>query len=214
MVAAKLRDGHASFVLLQYPDNLFVGETVALHSLVLSMGQSLLQNGLVQWGKVTTGAAGEVMCQGAVVFTGYWNNPDATNSALRNGWFATGDVGYLDDEGLLYLVDRLKDRIISGGENIYPAEVEAFILAHGGIAEVLVVGRPDPRWGEVPVAFAVRKSDVAVAEQDIIDDCRSHLAHFKCPKAVIFLDVLPRNGIGKILKPELRKMAAEMAATV
>lgn len=169
----------------------------------------------IETGKpVSPGVAGEVMCQGAVVFAGYWNNPDATNSALRDGWFATGDVGYLDDEGFLYLVDRLKDLIISGGENIYPAEVEAVILAHGGIAEVSVVGRPDPRWGEVPVAFAVRKPDLAVAEQDIIDDCRSHLAHFKCPKAVIFLDALPRNGIGKILKPELRKMAAEMAANL
>ncbi|MGD9865002.1 MAG: AMP-binding protein [Pseudodonghicola sp.] len=153
------------------------------------------------------GMHGEVMARGAVVFAGYWNNADATNSAIRDGWFATGDVGYFDTDGFLYLVDWLKDMIISGGENIYPAEVEKVILAHGGVAEVSVVGRPDERWGEVPVAFVVRAPDAHVQEQDIIDDCRSHLAHFKCPKTVVFLDALPRNGIGKILKADLREMA-------
>lgn len=156
---------------------------------------------------VPTGTPGEVLCQGAVVFAGYWNNEEATHAAIQDGWFATGDVGYLDTDGFLYLIDRLKDMIISGGENIYPAEVECVIVNHGGVAEVAVVGRPDAQWGEVPLAFVVRKPGAIVHEQDIIDDCRSHLAPFKCPKAVIFVDALPRNGIGKVLKPELRKMA-------
>lgn len=158
------------------------------------------------------GERGEVMCMSPVVFAGYWNNSDATNSAVRDGWFATGDVGYLDADGFLYLVDRLKDLIISGGENIYPAEVENVILAHAGVAEVAVVGRPDPQWGEVPLAFVVRKPAATISEQEIFEDCRNHLAHFKCPKAVVFIDALPRNGIGKILKPSLREMGQQLAS--
>lgn len=161
----------------------------------------------IETGKpVPPGMPGEVMCQGPVVFAGYWNNPEASASAMRDGWFATGDIGYMDEGGFLHLVDRLKDLIISGGENIYPAEVERVILAHDGVADVAIVGRTDEKWGEVPVAFVVRKPDAVVGEQDIIDDCRSHLAGFKCPKTVIFLDALPRNGIGKIIKPKLREV--------
>lgn len=159
--------------------------------------------------QVAAGERGEVMCEGAVVFAGYWNNAEATRAAIRDGWFATGDIGYLDEDGFLYLVDRLKDIIISGGENIYPAEVENVILSNGGVAEVAVVGASDEKWGEIPVAFVVRKAGAPITEQDIIADCRSHLAGFKCPKSVVFLDGLPRNGIGKILKPMLREMADE-----
>lgn len=161
---------------------------------------------------VATGERGEVMCKGAVVFAGYWNNAEASASAFRDGWFATGDVGYFDEDGFLYLVDRLKDIIISGGENIYPAEVESVILATGAITEVALVGASDEKWGEVPVAFVVRKAGSEITAEDIIADCRKHLAGFKCPKSVVFLEALPRNGIGKIQKPVLREMAEKNKA--
>lgn len=141
---------------------------------------------------VATGERGEVVCNGAVLFAGYWSNPEATKAAMRDGWFLTGDVGYFDEDGFLYLVDRLKDMIISGGENVYPAEVA-------------VVGAADDKWGEVPVAFIVSKADARLSEQATIDECRKHLAGFKCPKSVVFLDALRRNGIGKIQKPRLRR---------
>lgn len=157
---------------------------------------------------VPTGVRGEIMCKGAVVFAGYWNNNKATRSAFNNEWFATGDIGYFDDDGFLYLVDRLKDIIISGGENIYPAETENIILAYKGVVEVSVVGRADKKWGEVPVAFVVRAPGIFhIDSKDIIDDCRSQIAHYKCPKNVIFVKELPRNSIGKVLKSKLRKMA-------
>ena len=161
---------------------------------------------------VATGERGEVMCKGAVVFPGYWNNPEASAAAFRDGWFATGDVGYVDEDGFLYLVDRLKDIIISGGENIYPAEVESVILASGAITEVALVGVSDEKWGEVPVAFDVRKAGSETTGEEIIADCRKHLAGFKCPKSVVFLDALPRNGIGKIQKPALREMGEKNKA--
>lgn len=154
------------------------------------------------------GLRGEVLCQGPTVFAGYWNNPAASAAAMRGDWFATGDVGYLDADGFLHLVDRLKDMIISGGENIYPAEVERVITAHDGVAEAAVVGRPDERWGEAAVAFVVRKPGVVLDEADLIAFCQSHLARFKCPKQVTFLDALPRNGTGKIVKPRLREILA------
>lgn len=156
-----------------------------------------------------SGQHGEVLCRGETVFSGYWNNEAATLAALKDGWFATGDIGYVDDDGFLYLVDRLKDMIISGGENIYPAEVEKVIMNHGGVAEVAVVGRTDPKWGEVPVAFVVKNPQAKVEANDIIVDCRQHLAHYKCPHNVYFIEALPRNGVGKVVKPNLRKLLKE-----
>lgn len=156
---------------------------------------------------VAVGERGELVCSGAVVFAGYWNNPEATRDAFRDGWFLTGDIGYFDEDGFLYLVDRLKDLIISGGENIYPAEVETVILALEGVADAAVVGAADDKWGEVPVAFIVAKPGATLSEQAIMDECRKHLASFKCPKSVVFCEALPRNGIGKIQKPVLRQMA-------
>ncbi|AMR79837.1 o-succinylbenzoate--CoA ligase [Cupriavidus nantongensis] len=159
-----------------------------------------------------TGAAlpadqdGEIWCRGPMVFSGYWRNPDATRSALHQGWYRSGDIGHLDKDGFLYVVDRLKDMIISGGENIYPAELEAAIRNVDGVADVAVVGRADDRWGEIPVAFVVCKPGMSVTEADILAACRERLAGYKCVKAVEFLGGLPRNAVGKILKQELRAL--------
>ncbi|NUT15986.1 MAG: long-chain-fatty-acid--CoA ligase [Cupriavidus sp.] len=149
-------------------------------------------------------ADGEIWCRGPMVFSGYWRNPDATRAALHQGWYRSGDIGHLDKDGFLYVVDRLKDMIISGGENIYPAELEAAIRTVNGVTDVAVVGRADARWDEIPVAFVVCKPGMPVTEADILAACRERLAGYKCVKAVEFLDGLPRNAVGKILKQELR----------
>lgn len=152
-----------------------------------------------------TGQDGEIWCRGDMVFSGYWDNTEATAEVLQDGWYRTGDVGRLDDNGFLYLMDRLKDMIISGGENIYPAELEAVLEQLEGVAEVAVAGRPDERWGEVPVAFVVRKPGVELSEEQVIQACRDQLASYKCVKAVEWLDALPRSPVGKVLRRELVK---------
>ncbi len=153
------------------------------------------------------GQVGEIWCRGPMVFLGYWNKPEATAQALQEGWYRTGDLGRWDDEGYLYVVDRLKDMIISGGENIYPAELEKVISGHPAVAEVAVIGKPDPKWGEIPVACVVRRPDARLEAQEVIELCREQLAAFKCVKEVVFLDELPKNSVGKVLKTVLRKQA-------
>jgi fatty-acyl-CoA synthase len=150
------------------------------------------------------GQRGEVVLRGPKVFAGYWRDPDATSAAFRGGWFHTGDIGVLDDDGFLSIVDRLKDMIVSGGENIASSEVERVLYEHDAVVEVAVVGRPDERWGEVPVAFVVVDEPASVTADDLIDHCRAELAKFKVPKAVVFIDALPRNPSGKVLKRDLR----------
>lgn len=152
-----------------------------------------------------SGSRGEVWCRGPQRFAGYWGNAEATAGAItEDGWYRSGDIGYIDDDGFLHLVDRVKDMLISGGENIYPAELEAVIARHPGVAEVAVVGAPDERWGEVPTAHVVRMNGSALTETEVIDWCREYLAGFKRPKSVTFIDELPRNAIGKIQKAALR----------
>lgn len=151
------------------------------------------------------GTRGEILCRGSVVFAGYWNNKEATTAAFRKGWFATGDIGYFDEDGFLYVVDRLKDLIISGGENIYPAEVEQVLIGIKEVSEVAVVGLSDEKWGEVPVAFVVMKAGENLNNDDILNYCKTQLASFKCPKKTVFIDSLPRNGVGKVLKNVLRE---------
>jgi acyl-CoA synthetase (AMP-forming)/AMP-acid ligase II len=124
---------------------------------------------------------------------------------IADGWFRTGDVGELDADGYLFLRDRLKDTIISGGENIYPAEVETALLGHPDVVEVAVIGVPDERWGETPSAVVVRAAGAVLSSDDLIDFARGRLAHYKCPTSVTFVDVLPRNATGKVLRRELRK---------
>ncbi len=154
---------------------------------------------------VPTGEGGEVVLRGPKVFKGYWRDPDATAAAFAGGWFHTGDIGIMDDDGYLYIVDRLKDMIVSGGENIAGSEIERVLYEHPGVLEAAVVGRPDDRWGEVPVAFVVVRPDTTVTADELIDYCGGQLARFKVPKGIVFLDALPRNPSGKVLKRELRQ---------
>ncbi|HEV2309904.1 MAG TPA: fatty-acyl-CoA synthase, partial [Acidimicrobiia bacterium] len=131
-------------------------------------------------------------------------DPEATATAFAGGWFHTGDIGVRDDDGYLFIVDRLKDMIVSGGENIAGSEVERVLYEHETVLEAAVVGRPDPRWGEVPVAFVVLRPDAQATADELVAHCRRQLARFKVPKDVLFLDALPRNPSGKVLKRELR----------
>jgi long-chain acyl-CoA synthetase len=151
------------------------------------------------------GEAGEILARGDVVMAGYWRNPEATRETLRGGWLHTGDVGALDADGFLTLKDRSKDVIISGGTNIYPREVEEVLLRHPAVVEVSVVGRPDRDWGESIVAFVVKRPDAPVSETELDALCLSSIARFKRPKEYVFLDALPKNNYGKVLKTELRK---------
>jgi acyl-CoA synthetase (AMP-forming)/AMP-acid ligase II len=153
---------------------------------------------------VPAGERGEVVLRGPKVFPGYWRDPDATATAFAGGWFHTGDIGVLDDDGFLSIVDRLKDMIVSGGENIASSEVERVLYEHDAVVEAAVVGRPDERWGEVPVGYVVVRGDATVSADELIEHCRAQLAKFKVPKDVVFIDELPRNPSGKVLKRELR----------
>ena len=152
---------------------------------------------------VDTGEPGEILTEGPNVMAGYWGLPDATAEVLSpDGWLRTGDIAVLDDEGFAYIRDRVKDLIISGGENIYPAEVEDALYAHPAVAECAVVGVPDEKWGEVGRAFVVPHHDVDPAE--LLDFLAGRIARYKVPKSVVFVDSLPRTGSGKVLKKRLR----------
>jgi len=151
------------------------------------------------------GEVGEVVCRTPQVMLGYWNLPEATARAIRDGWFHTGDAGYFDADGYLYIYDRVKDMIVSGGENIYPAEVESALFGHPAIADVAVIGVPDEQWGEAVKAIVVKKPGAAASEAEIVAFARARIAGYKVPRTVDFADNLPRNPSGKILKRELRK---------
>ncbi|MEE3373156.1 MAG: long-chain-fatty-acid--CoA ligase [Planctomycetota bacterium] len=150
------------------------------------------------------GDMGEVVTRSEVVTKGYWNDPDATASALKKGWLHTGDLGHFDDDGYLYLSDRSKDMIISGGENIYPREIEEVLTRHTAIREVAVIGVPDEKWGEAVKAVVVLQENHAVSERELIRFCQDHIASYKKPKTIEFVEELPKNNYGKILKRELR----------
>jgi fatty-acyl-CoA synthase len=173
-----------------------------------SVGRPCLHLELDIWDEhgrpVPAGERGEIVLRGPKVFAGYWRDPDATAKAFAGGWFHTGDIGVIDEDGYLFIVDRLKDMIVSGGENIAGSEVERVLYEHQAVLEVAVVGRPDDRWGEVPVAFvALRAGDTATADE-LVEHCRARLAKYKVPKDVTFIEALPRNPSGKVLKRELR----------
>lgn len=152
-----------------------------------------------------TGAVGEVVVRGDSVMAGYWRNPEATATTLRDGWLFTGDVGSLDADGFLTLKDRSKDLIISGGSNIYPREVEEVLLTAPGVAEVAVVGAPDPEWGEVVVAFVVPQPGAHPSHEALDGHCLAQMARFKRPKRYLLVDALPKNNYGKVLKTALRE---------
>lgn len=155
---------------------------------------------------VPAGSVGEIVCRGDVVMSGYWRNPTATAQTLQDGWLHTGDMGSFDARGCLTLRDRSKDVVISGGSNIYPREVEEALLAHPGVTKTAVVGRADPEWGEVVIAFVVRAAGSNVSAADLDSHCLEYIARFKRPKEYRFVDDLPTSSYGKVLKNELRKL--------
>jgi fatty-acyl-CoA synthase len=136
---------------------------------------------------------------------GYWNLPDATRDTLRNGWMHTGDAGSLDDEGYLYIQDRVNDMIVSGGENIYPREIEEVLHRHAAVADAAAIGVPDETWGEAVKAIVVLRDGASATAEEIVEFCRRDLAGYKRPRSVDFVDALPRNPTGKILKRTLRE---------
>jgi len=156
--------------------------------------------------EVPRGTVGEVLVRGPNVMLGYWNKPEATKEALRGGWYHTQDGGWMDAEGFVYIVDRLKDMIISGGENIYSAEVESALSTLDGVAEVAVIGIPDEKWGEVVHAIVVPRAGKTLTSAQVIEHCHKLIAGYKCPKSVaIRNEPLPLSGAGKILKTNLRE---------
>ena len=155
---------------------------------------------------VATGEIGEILMRSPAITRGYWSKPKETAEAITvDGWLRSGDAATQDADGFIYLHDRYKNMIISGGENIYPAEIDNVLLHHPAIQEVAVVGVSHPRWGETPRAYVVLRPGMRAAEDEIIAFARDRLAHYKCPTSVVFVEDLPRNASGKILKRELRR---------
>jgi acyl-CoA synthetase (AMP-forming)/AMP-acid ligase II len=150
------------------------------------------------------GVPGEIVIKGDQVLSGYWRNPEATAKSFIDGWFRSGDVGRWDEDGYLYIVDRKKDMILTGGENVYPREVEEILYEHPGVVEAAVIGASDPKWGEKIVAVVCRRDRADVTAEELIVFCRDRIASYKKPRHVVFIDVLPRNASGKVLKRELR----------
>lgn len=155
---------------------------------------------------VPTGQVGEIVVRSACVMRGYWKRPEATAEAVdTEGWLHTGDAGYADADGYLYIYDRVKEMIVSGGENIYPAEVENAIAGHPAVQDVAVIGVPDVKWGEAVKAIIASKSGASVDPAEIIGFARERIAGYKLPKSVDFVETIPRNASGKILRRDLRR---------
>ncbi|MFC7392889.1 class I adenylate-forming enzyme family protein [Scopulibacillus cellulosilyticus] len=157
--------------------------------------------------QVPTGEIGELIVRGDNVTPGYFQNDEETKKALKGGWLHTGDLARVDEDGYLYIVDRKKDLIIRGGFNIYPRDLEELLVSHESVSEAAVIGVPDDRMGEEVLAYVVKKPETTITEADLLQFCQMHLAKNKTPRKVIFVDALPRNGVGKILKTELRELA-------
>jgi acyl-CoA synthetase (AMP-forming)/AMP-acid ligase II len=159
--------------------------------------------------ELPVGEVGEICAQGPNVMAGYWNKTDVTQETLRGGWLHTGDIGYLDDDGYVYVVDRKKDMIVTGGENVYSSEVEAALYRSRDVLECAVIGVPDERWGEAVNAFVVRSAEAIGSDDDvrerIHDTAGDYLAAYKMPKAIAFVDQLPKSPTGKIQKAVLRE---------
>jgi len=155
--------------------------------------------------EVPQGEVGEIVIKSGFLMKGYWNRPEATEEAIKDGWFYSGDAGYFDEDGYLYIHDRVKDMIVSGGENVYPAEVENALYGHPDIADVAVIGVPDERWGEAVKAIIVPKPGTSPSEADIITYAKTRIASYKCPKSVDITEALPRNASGKVLRRHLRE---------
>jgi long-chain acyl-CoA synthetase len=155
--------------------------------------------------EVARGLVGEIIVRGGSIMLGYWNKPAETAAALRDGWLFTGDGGYMDDDGNIYIVDRLKDMIVTGGENVYSAEVENALAQHGAVSVCSVIGIPSEQWGEAVHAVVVVKPGVQVSEEELRAHCRTRLANYKCPKSVEFRSAMPLSAAGKVVKAQLRE---------
>jgi acyl-CoA synthetase (AMP-forming)/AMP-acid ligase II len=154
--------------------------------------------------EVPVGEMGEIVTRSDLVMKGYWRDEEATAATLKNGWLHTGDIGYLDEKGYLFIMDRSKDMVISGGENIYPREIEEILMRHPAVREVAVIGVPDPKWGEAVKAVVALVPGASVEEEELIVFCKDNIASYKKPKTIDFVNELPKNSYGKILKRELR----------
>lgn len=161
---------------------------------------------------VDKGRSGEILVKGPNVMDGYWDDAEATAEALKDGWFHTGDVGHVDAEGFLFIDDRMKDMIISGGENIYPAALENILAECAELAEASVVGRPDPKWGEVAVVVAVKRDGATIDEAGVLARFDGRVARYKIPRQVLFVERLPRNAMGKVKKGDVRELVKGLAA--
>ena len=150
------------------------------------------------------GQTGEFWIKSAQTTIGYWNRPDDTAKAFEDGWYRTGDAGYVDPDGYVFVTDRVKDMVVTGGENVYPAEVERVLIEHPAIADASVIGVPDDVYGEAVKAVVIPEPGAAIDPAELIAFCRRHLAGYKCPKSVDVVDQLPRNATGKVLKRDLR----------
>jgi acyl-CoA synthetase (AMP-forming)/AMP-acid ligase II len=159
-----------------------------------------------------TGSVGEIVCRGPLVCAGYYKNPQANESSFRDGWFLTGDLGYFDDEGYLYVVGRKKNVIKSGSISIFPEEIQEVLQAHAKVKEAAVLGVPHTEWREAVLAVVSLVSDEDASEQELIEYCRGQLAPYKAPKAVRFLKDLPHTELGKIATEEIRKLFADVFA--
>jgi fatty-acyl-CoA synthase len=154
---------------------------------------------------VKVGEIGELLIKGPHVCVGYWNNPEATAQSLKNGWFHTGDMARMDEDGYFYIVGRFKDMIISGGENVYAAEVEAVFREHACVADAALIGQPDEKWGEVGLMIVACKPNQTVSVDELLQFCSGRLAKYKIPKRVEFVDALPYSPYGKVIKAELKR---------
>jgi long-chain acyl-CoA synthetase len=153
---------------------------------------------------VADGEAGQIWARNPLQFSGYHNDPEGTDAALKDGWVTAGDVGYIDDEGYVHILDRVKDMVISGGVNIYPAEIEATLAKHPDVFDAAIIGVPDPDWGESLLAFVQPQPGASISPPDLEAFCRAELADFKCPRKWEIIDEIPRNHAGKVLKKDLR----------
>ncbi|MBZ5602483.1 MAG: AMP-binding protein [Acidobacteriia bacterium] len=154
---------------------------------------------------VPVGESGEIIARGANIMKGYWKRPEISAEVLRGGWMHTGDIGKFDKDGFLYILDRKKDMIKPGGENVYTPEVESMVAAHPAVLEVAVIGIPDAKWGETIRAVVARRNGSNLSEAELIEWCRARMTHFKCPTSVVFVDSLPKGGTGKVQKGVLRE---------
>jgi acyl-CoA synthetase (AMP-forming)/AMP-acid ligase II len=151
------------------------------------------------------GEKGEICARGKHIMLGYWKNSELTARVLKGGWYHTGDMGFMDEDGYIYMTDRKADMIISGGENVYPKEVEDVIYGHPAVKECTVVSSPSEKWGEIVQAVVVLRPGAAATEEEIIEHCKKTLAGYKCPKAVVFWDDIPKTIVGKIMKKEIKQ---------